>query len=138
MALAVGFPPFELAWLSWFALVPLLLAISRTTSLGAALLGLFAGTTFHALYGSWLFQGQFTALGFGLAVVGCGTSVAAFAWGARWLHAHARDSSVLAVPALWVLFEWCRVHLGWASTPWAQLGHSQFEVPAFRSIAAIA
>jgi apolipoprotein N-acyltransferase len=136
--LFASFPPLDLPWLGWLGLTPLVLAIRRSTLVGSGLLGLLCGTLFHALYGSWLLEGGITFQGFGLGALGCGSSVALSALGTRWLDRHASAYAVLTTPALWVLLEWLRVHLGWASTPWAQLGYSQFSIPAVRSVAAIA
>jgi apolipoprotein N-acyltransferase len=133
LLLILSFPNFELSFLAWIALVPLMWAVSRRPSpFSAFLLGWAAGTAFF--YGScyWLtysmihYGGLPTIVAYlllipGALVVGIFPGVFAFLlalavkkWG---------ESAVLWAPVFWPATEWARLAV--TGQLWNALGYSQ-------------
>ncbi len=134
LLLLFSFPAFDLGMLAWFALVPLLLAI-RKTSWGAAFgLGWLAGLVFYAGALSWVVNAMHEygkvpltvsyPVMFLLAAY-CALYVAVFASLFSKTAGRRRMYVVWAAPALWVSLELLRTHL-FSGFPWALLGYSQY------------
>ena len=133
LLLIFSFPNFELYFLAWIALVPLLVAIARRPSpLAAFLLGWATGSVFFYATCYWLtysmihYGGVPTVLAYLLlipAAVVIGvfhglfalvTALAIRKWGVM---------AVLLAPVFWTAFEWIR--LGVTGQLWNALGYSQ-------------
>lgn len=132
--LALAFPRPDLAFLAWFALVPLLLVMARRPFRS----GFVAGLTFFAAvlywvnivmttYGhlhpvlsviAWLLLSAYLALFF-----------AAATWAACRLKEQCGYAYPLTLPVLWVALEFLRSFL-LSGFPWASLGYSQQSLPA--------
>ncbi|HKR14105.1 MAG TPA: apolipoprotein N-acyltransferase [Pyrinomonadaceae bacterium] len=138
LLLIFSFPNFELWFLAWVALVPLLVAIVRRPSpLRAFILGWTAGTVFFYISCYWLtysmihYGGLSTVVAYVLlmpaaVVVGIFPGLAmmlvalAIKRGGEW--------AVLLTPVFWTAFEWVR--LGVTGQLWNALGYSQaFKYP---------
>jgi len=138
LLLIFSFPNFELWFLAWIGLVPLLIAIARKPSpLRALLLGWTAGTVFFYATCYWLtysmihYGGVPTVIAYVLLIPGAvvigifpglAMMFAAMAirrWGA-W--------AILLAPVFWTAFEWVR--LGVTGQLWNALGYSQAFKPA--------
>ena len=133
LLLIFSFPNFELYFLAWIALVPLLVAIARRPSpLAAFVLGWATGSVFFYATCYWLtysmihYGGVPTVLAYlllipGALVVGVFhglftllTALAIRKWGVI---------AVLFAPVFWTSFEWIR--LGVTGQLWNALGYSQ-------------
>jgi len=134
LLLVLIFPWYDVEWLAWVALVPLLLA-TRDLRPGVALrwgwmcgflgyLGIlrwiphtmirYGGVPVPVSYGILLLLVAYVALYVGVFSAG-------WAWSARrWPR-----GSWLFTPALWVALEWVRAH-ALSGFPWASLGYSQY------------
>ncbi|MGB2780273.1 MAG: apolipoprotein N-acyltransferase [Phycisphaerae bacterium] len=132
LMLSLAFPPAEISWLAYLALVPLLVmaagAASRRQVFWAAYLG---GFIFFGANLRWVIP--ITAVGWFALVAYMGLYWAVFAWGARSLGEMFRVPAsprgvplTLAAPVLWVALEFVR---GWLLTglPWLYVGHTQYE-----------
>jgi len=141
------FPPFDLAWLSWIALVPLLLAVrGQRPAAAAALTGLW-GLLMTAAIIAWLvptlhlhFQRSMAwSVLFLLlfsAVVASPFYAAACALYA-WTRPHLpRAMAPLLLVAAWVAAEYARTHFGFRS-PWAKLGDAHHASERLRQLAAL-
>jgi apolipoprotein N-acyltransferase len=133
LLLILSFPDFDLSFLAWIALVPLLGVIARRPSpLRALILGWAAGTVFFYTTCYWLtysmihYGGLPTVLAYLLlippAIVigifpGLAMMVLALAI-RRW-----DQWAVLLTPVMWTAFEWVR--LGVTGQLWNALGYSQ-------------
>ena len=143
--LFLSFPTLGHPAVAWLALVPLLVAVARTTPWRALRLGAvtglvhFAGTLYWIPavmvdYGglpapvAWLVYGLF--VGF-LALF-----PALFAAGAADLAARVGAPGLLFAPALWVATELGRMHL-FTGFPWALVGYSQVPFPAVAQAASV-
>jgi apolipoprotein N-acyltransferase len=120
-AFAAAFPPYDLGWLAWIALVPLVLATLGVPPRTAFRLGYLWGL---AAFGSvlwWLvsFGVGAWALGAGILALAPAVVVAVAAWADR-----GRPADVLWLPVLWTAAEFLRSQ-GPLAFPWALLGESQ-------------
>jgi apolipoprotein N-acyltransferase len=133
LLLILSFPNFELSYLAWLGLVPLLVAVARRPSpLRALILGWAAGTVFFYTTCYWLtysmihYGGVPTAVAYLLLlpaaiVIGIfpGMATMLVALGVkRW-----GIGMVLLAPVFWTAFEWVR--LGVTGQLWNALGYSQ-------------
>lgn len=132
--LILAFPPFELWFTAWFALVPLLWAIERekTSPVRAFILGWIFGNIFFFGTCWWLTFAPITYAGFPAsltyALMFCVTSTVAifpgiFASVLSFLLARLGPSAILTAPAVWVFSEFLRYWL--TGNNWNALGYSQ-------------
>src|SRR5581483_7109431 len=131
--LAAAFPPVDVEFLAWIALVPLLLAARGLPPGRAFGIGWLGGATFFAAIVYWVTYtiSAYSAVPAVLAVLICVLMVSilacytgVFVAGLVWLDAHDLPIVWLAAP-LWVTLEWMR---SWfvIGFPWASLGYSQY------------
>jgi apolipoprotein N-acyltransferase len=135
LLVALSFPKADLSFLSWIALVPLLIALEGQSLRTTFRLGLLCGITAYAgliywvvivmtdyghlpLFASiplWLFLSGWLALFYGLTT---------------WLTALGERfgiKSALVMPLAWVSADYLRSHL-MTGFPWTMLGHSQYRL----------
>ncbi|MBX9788903.1 MAG: apolipoprotein N-acyltransferase [Pirellulales bacterium] len=137
LLLALCFPPLEVSWLAWVALAPMAAVLARPRGTCELYLGAFlGGLSFHLLGLDWL---RTSEGGLGIA----GPHVAAWFWtgvffAVAWLAlvwlgrrfvAGSAWPMTLALPIVWVAWEYLRYHL-WLLVsetrfPWLQLGTTQ-------------
>jgi len=140
LLLLLAFPTFDIAWLAWIGLVPLLVALNGKSLKGAFLLSFMSGIAFYAgnFYGIW--SGSVAALKpIHFVILGTYFSLYWALWGLGLNWAGKRtglSTSVIASP-LWVALEFARSHLLFLSYPWLLLGHSQYLHPSLLQIASI-
>jgi|SRR5450755_1172488 apolipoprotein N-acyltransferase len=136
----LAFPPADLSYLAWFALVPGMLLIHRAPSAREA-----------AIRGWWLGCGYFVAAMYWLAPeIGPAVVIVAIVFGALlgpfgkiiWLMLRPPVSvpralaALVVVPSYWLVTEWLR---SWQAIggPWAVLGVSQGQHPAVLALASV-
>ncbi|MGA2829562.1 MAG: apolipoprotein N-acyltransferase [Streptosporangiaceae bacterium] len=136
----LAFPPADLSYLAWFALVPGMLLIHRAPSAREA-----------AIRGWWLGCGYFVAAMYWLAPeIGPAVIIVAIVFGALlgpfgkivWLLLRPPVSvpralaALVVVPSCWLVTEWLR---SWQALggPWAVLGASQWQHPAVLALASV-
>jgi len=143
---ALALPPWDWACLGWVALVPLILAVRRQSTVRAFWFGLAYGVGCAWGVAGWLAQamGHYFALGFPLGVLAAmgyaiafwGSAFGLFAAGTAVLLRSERSLATrLAVPALWVATELLRGRF--LGQPWALLGYSQHAHVALIQVAAL-
>jgi apolipoprotein N-acyltransferase len=138
VALPLPYPPWGLTWLAWLAAAPLLLACRRSTPRQAALLGLAAGAVAEGLGMSWLLPSGVNPAAFALLTALAGLRHGVFCLGAALVYRQRPAAACLALPTLWVLLEYVRVHVGWLSMPWGLYGYTQYEVSVVARAASVA
>jgi apolipoprotein N-acyltransferase len=128
------FPWYDVEWLAWAALVPLLLATRGVRLRTALIWGWMTGGVGYLGILRWIphtminYGGVPVPLSYGillLLVVYVGMYVGVFTAGWAWSLRHWPRGVVLVVPALWVALEWVRAH-ALSGFPWASLGYSQY------------
>jgi apolipoprotein N-acyltransferase len=140
VALNLCQPPWNLHLLGWLAPAPLFLAIRRSTSAMGAFAACFsAGTLFWAGHVHWLLPlDGVNSLNWGLSMLVLGLFFGLLG-PLAWLARRAPAGSDWAVYAsAWVLIEYLRLHLGFASTPWGVLAYSQIGLLPTAQVASLA
>jgi len=137
--LTLAFPRYDLGWLGWVALVPLLISSLDRRPLTAFFSALVCGVIFCTGVFSWIFDipgynyihhivlGVYLGPLFGLF----GLTVSAVS--RRW----SISAALFAAPFIWVALEYVRSHFLFLALPWALLGHSQYQYPAVIQIASL-
>jgi apolipoprotein N-acyltransferase len=128
------FPWYDVEWLAWIALVPLLTATRGRRLWTAFVGGWISGCVAYLGILRWIphtiinYGGAPTVISYGIllllvAYVGVyvGVFTAGWTWSVRaWPH-----GAMLVGPALWVALEWIRAQ-ALSGFPWASLGYSQY------------
>jgi apolipoprotein N-acyltransferase len=134
LLLVLIFPWYNVEWLAWVALVPLLMATRRVEWRTALLWGWIGGCVGYLGILRWI---PHTMINYGgvppfpsygillLLVIYVGLYVGVFAAGWTWSLRRWPRGTVLIVPALWVALEWLRAQ-ALSGFPWASLGYSQY------------
>lgn len=137
--LTLAYPRFDLGWLGWIALVPLLISSLDLRPLTAFFPALVCGIVFCTGVFSWIFDipgyhythhmvlGIYLGPLFGL--FGLAVSAVSRRWGIA--------AALFAAPFIWVTLEYIRSHFLFLALPWALLGHSQYQYLPVIQIAAL-
>ena len=138
--LFVAFPPYNLAFLAWIALVPLFLAITGRKPVVAFLLSFISGSIFFLGIFNWiLVVGGYTYLhhailaiylGFYFAIFGGFFALVSRYWG--------MVPACVAAPFIWISLEYLRSNLSFLALPWGLLAHSQHQNLIIIQVASIA
>lgn len=123
----LSLPSFDLGFLAWFSLAPLLFALRQRGPRGATALGFLFGYVLGGGTFYWLNTIPFvTPFRFHLMVAAF--SLYYLVFGLLYnLTSRAMGSWVIVGgPALWVALEYARANLGFIALPWNFLGHSQY------------
>jgi apolipoprotein N-acyltransferase len=125
LLLTLAFPPAEISWLAYVALVPLLVtAVRARTGKDAFFAAWVAGIGFFAINLYWI--APITTAGYLAVLPYLGLYWAVWAALMRWLSLRRAVPLAVAAPVVWVALEWIR---GWALSglPWLFVGHTQYE-----------
>jgi apolipoprotein N-acyltransferase len=133
LLLTAGFPKPEMYYVSWFALVPLLLALQGKTGKQALLIGYLCGLVHfftvllwirHAVYHYGGLPDVLAILVQFLLCVILAPYPAVFALiAAKWQRSP--FLWVFGLPFVWVTMEWLRIFTPFSGFPWASIGYSQ-------------
>ncbi|OFX15025.1 MAG: apolipoprotein N-acyltransferase [Armatimonadetes bacterium RBG_19FT_COMBO_69_19] len=131
--LYAAFPPLDLGWFAWIALVPLLIALEGEAPSRAFVLGVVGGAIAYLGILSWM--RVFGILPWLLLAAYLSLFTGVFAWGWRWIS-DGRPAllAVWTVPLLWTALEYLR-SIGVMGFPWALLGLTQYRAPAVIHVA---
>lgn len=138
--LILSFPDFNLGFLAWIGLTPLLLSIYGKSLKYSFILSFICGIFFFAGIFYWILGVpgykpliHHTLLGIYLGpFFGC--------WGLAFSYISTRrgiPTALLSAPFIWVSLEYIRSNVGFLSLPWAFLSHSQSPYPVVIQIASI-
>ncbi|MDJ0912399.1 MAG: apolipoprotein N-acyltransferase [Desulfobacterales bacterium] len=135
LLLTATFPKFELNWLAWVAVVPLLIAIKDRHPGESFRLGMIAGLAHFLSLLYWLIHTMqtygnlplFLSVGI-LFLFACvlGFFVAVFTLGVT-VTCHRPIVCLLGIPTLWVALEYLRSFI-FTGFPWELLGYSQYKI----------
>jgi apolipoprotein N-acyltransferase len=134
LLLVVIFPWYDLQWLAWVALVPLLLVTRGSRLRSAFCWGWIAGGVGYLGILRWVphtminYGGVPTLVSYGillLLVLYVAVYIGAFALGWAWCSQAWPGGVWVVMPALWVALEWVRAR-ALSGFPWASLGYSQY------------
>lgn len=121
---ALCFPPFDLGWLGWAALVPLAFAVRGLRARHAAGAGWLYGLLSAHLVFFWIFRFEAFTVVHGLLLGGYLALYPALVAVAlsRWAFT---TRGLLLVPAATAAIEWARAHAGFLAVPWASFAQTQ-------------
>jgi apolipoprotein N-acyltransferase len=138
LLLILTFPPYEMAYLAWVGLVPLLVVLKRSSLAAAYAYAFLAAISFYMGVFAWInVIPGFTPTDFLLLGVYLGSYWGLFGLTLSFLTRQGRLSPVFFAPALWVSLEFLRSHAGFLALPWALLGHSQYRLLPVIQISAL-
>jgi len=137
--LVLSFPTFDIEWLAWFGIVPLLIAVSgRSPAYGFFSFFIF-GFLFFSGVCSWLYQVDtfrvvhhaiiMTYLGLYFGFFGLTFNFISKRWGGT--------TAYLTAPFVWVSIEYIRSNMSFLALPWGLLAHTQYQYPLIMQIASI-
>ena len=127
LLLIPAFPKFDLEFLAWVALVPLLIALKDQNLKSAFGLSFLTGICFLMGIFYWInVINDFTLIHFILLGVYFGAYFGLFGLALNLISRRTGISSVFTAPFIWVSMEYLRSHAGLLGLPWALSGHSQY------------
>lgn len=128
LLMVLSLPAFDLGFLAWFALSPLLLALRQRGPRVAAALGFLFGCVFGGGSFYWLnMVPSITPLRFLLMVAAFSFFYLAFGLLYNLLQRTLGGWAIVGGPAVWVTLEYARANFSFLSLPWNFLGHSQYQ-----------
>ncbi|NIM91744.1 MAG: apolipoprotein N-acyltransferase [Candidatus Aminicenantes bacterium] len=142
---ALSFPKFNLSFLGWISLVPLLFILTGKKPKSSFLIGLIAGFSHYAILLYWIphVPAHYGNLSFGLSflvylllVLFLALSWAFFSLIFTKLHRSFPKLSFLAAPLVWISMEYILTYI-MTGFPWCLLGYSQFKNLFFIQLASI-
>ena len=133
------FPPFEVHYLAWVALVPLLLTLRNSGPLRSFLISLATGLLFYGFFIRWLFGTEgVNYFNYFLSVLLIASFLGIFGMIAWYFQKRVSLWNVVTLPSVWVILEYIRSHMSFLSSPWGILGYSQYTMLPVAQIAAFA
>jgi len=137
LLLIISFPPFDISYGVWVALVPLLLMTTDNNQKSCFLLSLVCGSTFILGIFRWILEvTNYTYIHHTLLVLYLGLYVAMFGLLISMISRRYNSAwALVAAPFLWVFLEYIRSNFFFIALPWGLLAHSQYQSPAVIQIA---
>jgi apolipoprotein N-acyltransferase len=127
--LVLIFPPFDMPYFAYIALVPLILIVKRSGPLKAFIYSMVVGFLFNVGIQWWgLKMESFNPVNFSIGGVGVAFFYGLFGLSASYFQRKYPKWNALTFSTTWVLLEYLRSHIGFLSWPWGILGYSQFSV----------
>jgi apolipoprotein N-acyltransferase len=125
--LILSLPPYDLGWLSWIGLVPLLIAVYGRTVIYAFFLAFIFGLTFFSGVFYWtLAVDSYSFLHQIVLILYLGSYFGLFGFVFSFLtKKYSLTVSLFLVPFIWVSLEYLRSNMGFLAHPWPLLGHAQ-------------
>ena len=140
LLLVVSFPKFDLGFLAWIGLLPILIASDGKSLRYSFILWFVCGLFFFGGIFYWTFViPKYTVLHHSLlglylppyfGFFGLGFGFISKRWGIA--------PALFAAPFIWVSLEYVRSNLSFLALPWALLAHSQYQYPVTIQIASVA
>ena len=133
--LVLTFPDYNISWLAWVGLVPLLLGLYGRNPLYGYFLCFVFSTVYFSGICIWVFDAQkYTLIHHALVMLFLGAPLALF--GLAFCFISRRRGGVIAfaaAPSIWVVLEYVRSNLSFLALPWGFLAHSQSQNIPFYS-----
>jgi len=127
LILILSFPKFNLEFLSWFALVPLFLAIRSLRLKSVLLLCFLSGICFFMGVFYWInLVTGFTLFHFFIIMTYLALYFVVFGLLITFVSKNTKLPFIITSPVLWVSSEYLRSHAGFMGLPLALLGHTQY------------
>lgn len=129
LLLVLSFPAFDMGWLAWVGLVPMLLILWQKRPLWAFLMSWLWGMLFFLGLFNWMLQiSGYRLLHHAILAVYLGSYFGFFGIGLSLISKrYGVTTGLLVAPFLWVSLEFVRGNLSFLALPWALLAHSQYQ-----------
>jgi apolipoprotein N-acyltransferase len=129
--LVLAFPKYDMGWIAWVGLIPLLLAISGKNCKITFLLSMISGVIFFTAVFSWTFEiPGYKLLHHALLGLYLGLYFGVFGLAFNFITKRSGIGAALSsAPFLWVSLEYVRSNFFFLALPWALLSHSQYKYP---------
>lgn len=125
--LILSFPRFDMEFLPWIGLIPLLHAVKAQSLRKAFGLSYLTGVIFFMGIFYWInVVSSYKFMDYMITCIYCGLYVGLFGLTLNFISKFGRLSSILIAPSLWVAMEYLRSNAGLLKLPWALLGYSQY------------
>jgi apolipoprotein N-acyltransferase len=137
--LVLAYPDYDVSWLAWIALVPLMLAIlGATPKQGFFLCFVFSAVLLTGVC-RWSFEvSRYTFLHHFLGNLVLGFPVSIFGWAFALISSRRGATLALSTaPFIWVSLEYVRSNLSFLSLPWTLLSHSQYQTLSVIQISSV-
>jgi apolipoprotein N-acyltransferase len=144
LILILAYPPFDLGFIAWVALIPLMFCVSELPPAKAFTAGFLFALPFNLYLNLYLSQVLLPHLGFTLGLIAMIALIiylnlfyGLFALTASFVYRQGKPWFTMpAIPALWLMVEYLR-SLGFMAYNVGYLGFSQWPYPAILSVAAL-
>jgi len=147
--LVLSFPSFNLGFLAWIGLLPLLIAINGKSLKNSFFLSLICGAVFFFGVFYWILEvPKYVDVHESLLALYLGCVFGFFYFGSYFGFFGLAYTAVskrlgitqalFAAPFIWVSLEYIRSNLSFLSLPWALLAHSQYQYPSVIQIVSLA
>jgi apolipoprotein N-acyltransferase len=139
IALCSSFPPFDLSFLMWVALVPLFLSIAGKSERQGFLLSLICGIVFFLGIFNWIFEiPGYMLIHHVLLALYLGSYFGIFGTSFSFISRKCGiTTAFFLAPFIWVSLEYIRSNLSFLALPWGLLAHSQYANPSVIQISSI-
>ena len=135
--LFLAFPKYDIWWLAWIGLLPLLFVIQRESAKIAFLWSYVCGIVFYAGIFNWVLEVPgYKFYHHLISIPYLGLYFAVFGWiFSRLKNQWNPLAALFSAPFIWVAFEFLRANISFMALPWAMLAHSQYQIPSIIQIA---
>ena len=140
LLLVVSFPKFDLGFLAWIGILPLLIAINGKNIKHSLMLSFICGMLFFLGIFQWILEiPKYTLLHHTILAVYLGTYFGLFGLFFGFISRNwGTTPTLFGAPFIWVSLEYIRSNLSFLALPWGLLGHSQYKYPLVIQIASFA
>jgi len=139
LSLLLSFPSFDLGFLAWLGLVPLLLLINGKSMWYGFFSCSLCGIVFLLGIFKWILEVPgYTLLHHAILALYLGSYFGMFGLAFSFIsRRRGMPTALFAAPFLWVSFEYIRSNLSFLALPWGLLAHSQYQNPLIIQIASL-
>ena len=140
LLLVVSFPKFDLGFLAWISLLPLLVAINEKSLKYSFFLSFASGmVSFFGIFHWILVVPNYTLIHHLLLAIYLGSYFGVFGLVFSFISRSWGTTPILfGAPFIWVSLEYLRSNLSFLALPWGLLGHSQYKYPLVTQITSFA
>ena len=126
-----AFPSYDLSFLIWFGMVPLLICLTQSRSVQGFFLSLLAGMVFFIGIFNWiLIIPEYTYLHHTLLALYLGSYFGFFGFIVSLVSRRRGSTAGLIIsPFIWISMEYFRSNFFFLALPWGLLAHSQYQNP---------
>jgi apolipoprotein N-acyltransferase len=137
--LVLIYPEYDIGWLAWGAIVPLLVVLTRQKPLAGFVMAYVSGMIYcHGVF-SWVFNvSGYSLLHHMLLIFFLSSYFGIFGWVfALIANRKGPTMALLSAPAIWCLSEYARCNLAFLALPMSIIAHSQYTFASVLQLASV-